>query len=48
METKECQDCKKTNMSEMKVGIIILGFYITASSIYGTIVLIRNLIELFK
>ena len=48
MENKECKECKKTDMSQMKVGIVILGFYLMGSSVYGTIVLIKNLIELFK
>lgn len=48
MENKECKDCQKTDMSKMRLGIVIFGFYLIFSAGYGTYVLIKNLFELFK
>ena len=42
-----CQACKKSFTSTQK-GLIILSIYVLLSSIYGTIELIKNLIEIFK
>jgi len=43
----ECKKCKQKTGSSMKqIGIIVLGFYILFSSIYGTIVLFDKLKDL--
>ncbi len=47
MENKPCEDCKKTEMTKIKVGMTIFGFYIVGSSIWATIELIKYIISLF-
>ena len=39
----ECRKCKQKGVSKKQIGIIILGFYLLFSSIYGTIVILNNL-----
>jgi hypothetical protein len=52
METKKatqvngCKTCKK-GLSKQQYGIMFLGLYMFAASIYGTYVIIQNLINLF-
>lgn len=48
MEEKECKSCKQKGPSKTQIGGIILGLYLLASSIYGTVVLVGKLISLFK
>jgi hypothetical protein len=48
MEEKSCKQCQKKGVSKTQIGTIILGFYVLGVSIYGTIVLVHNLIEYFK
>jgi hypothetical protein len=43
-----CKTCKQKGPGAFQIGTIILGFYILASSIYGTIVLVKDLISWFK
>ena len=47
-EIKGCKSCKKTKMKNTKVGIVILGFFLIITSVYGTIELIKDIISLFK
>ena len=47
MEKKPCEDCTKTDMNQIKWGIALFGFYIMGSSIYGTVELIKYIINLF-
>jgi len=47
-QTKGCKTCKKTTMKNQKLVIIIFGFYIFFSSVYGTITLAKEIINLFK
>jgi hypothetical protein len=47
-EEKECKKCKKTSVSYKQIGLIMLGFYVLFASIYGTIQIFKNLIDLFK
>lgn len=42
-----CNDCKK-NAKNFQLKIFILGSYIFVSSIYGTIEIVKHLIDLFK
>lgn len=43
--TEECQSCSK-GMSTSQKGMVVLSFYILLSSIYGTYVLLQDLISL--
>ena len=43
-----CKTCKQKGPSNVQYGIIILGFYILSTAVYGTITLIENLINYFK
>ena len=47
-QTKECKKCKQKGVSKSQWASIILGFYILGTSIYGSIILIRKIIELFN
>ena len=40
-----CNECKKKGVSKTQIGTIILGFYILFTSIYGTIQLVKYLIN---
>jgi hypothetical protein len=42
----ECKKCRQRGVSTKQIGLIILGFYILFSSIYGTIKLFNDLIDL--
>jgi hypothetical protein len=42
----ECKKCKQKGVSNKQIGMIILGFYVLFSSIYGTIVLFNKLKDL--
>lgn len=44
-----CSSCKSNSgVNNVKWGVMILGAYMLGSSIYGTIELIKNIIEYFK
>lgn len=44
-----CNSCKSKNgVNNVKWGVIILGFYLLGSSIYGTIEIVKNIIESLK
>ena len=43
---KECETCKK-GLKKMQVGVIILSFYMFFAAIYGTIGIVKYLINLF-
>jgi len=47
-EEKECKKCKEKNASTKQILMAIGGFYILFSSIYGTIQIIHNIINLFR
>ena len=42
---KECSSCKKEGLDIKEWGLMILGFYMLGTSIYGTIHLIKHLIN---
>ena len=42
----ECKKCKQRGVSTKQIGLIVLGFYVLFSSIYGTIVLFNKLKDL--
>lgn len=44
---KECQSCKQKGPGKFQIGTIIFGFYLLGSSIYGTIQIIKNILQLF-
>jgi hypothetical protein len=46
VNTKECDTCKK-GLKKMQVGVIILSFYMFFAAIYGTIGIVKYLINLF-
>lgn len=41
-EKKECKSCKKDKLSIKEKFLVVLGLYMFATSIYGTIQLIKN------
>ncbi len=43
-----CKTCKEKGPGKFQVGVIVLGFYMLSTSIYGTIVIIRNIIDFFN
>jgi hypothetical protein len=42
-----CKTCKQKGPGKFQVGIIVLGFYIIASAIYGTYTFINTIIQYF-
>lgn len=43
-----CKKCKQKGPGAFQIGSIILGFYVIAISIYGTIELVKNIISWIK
>jgi hypothetical protein len=43
----ECQKCNQKPTSKSQYVTIAVGFYLLGAAIYGTIVLIKDLISLF-
>ena len=43
----ECKKCNQKPTSRRQYATIALGFYLLSSAVYGTIVMIKNLISLF-
>lgn len=43
---KECKRCRQKGVSRKQIGLIVLGFYILFSSVYGTVVLLNKLKDL--
>ena len=43
-----CNSCKQKGIKKNQIGSIILGLYIMGAAVYGTIVMIKNLISLFN
>jgi len=48
MPEKDCKSCQQKGVSLKQIGIIILGFYMIGSCMYGTVMLAEKLIGLFK
>lgn len=46
--TEDCKTCKQKGPSPFQYGTIIIGFYILSAAVYGTIEIIRNIVELIK
>jgi hypothetical protein len=44
----ECKKCNQKPTSNLQYATIVLGFYLLASSIYGTIKLVEKLIGLLN
>ena len=44
----ECKKCNQKPTSKLQYLTIVLGFYLLASSIYGTIMLVQKLIGLLN
>jgi hypothetical protein len=42
-----CKTCKQKGPGKFQIGVIILGFYIIASAIYGTYTFVKNIIDIF-
>lgn len=42
----ECKKCRQRGVSAKQIGLIVLGFYVLFSSIYGTIILFNKLKDL--
>jgi hypothetical protein len=43
-----CKTCKEKGPGKFQVGVIVIGFYMLSTSIYGTIVLVKNIINFFN
>lgn len=49
MEQKtECTKCKNKPLNKTVLPMVLLGFYILATSIYGTYVLLQNIFNFFR
>jgi hypothetical protein len=48
MQEEKCKTCKEKGPGAFQIGTIIIGFYILSMSIYGTITLVKDIINLFK
>jgi hypothetical protein len=48
MSEKECQSCKQKEISKGQIGTIILGFYVLFSASYGTVQIVKEIINFFK
>ena len=46
--TEGCKKCKQKGPSPFQYGTIIIGFYILSAAVYGTIEIIKNIIEVIK
>ena len=46
--TENCKTCKQKGPGSFQIGTIILGFYVLASTIYGTYTFINDIIQFFK
>jgi hypothetical protein len=42
-----CKKCKQKGASKKQIGMIVLGFYVLFSSIYGTVQIISKIKDLF-
>jgi hypothetical protein len=47
-QTTGCKKCKQKGPGLIQIGSIILGVYILSTAIYGTIVLVKDIISWFK
>lgn len=47
-ESQGCSKCKKKSLSKSVTPMLLLGFYILVSAIYGNYVFIKTLINFFK
>ena len=43
MENKKCKSCKKTSLNKKEIIFLIIAGFIFATSVYGTIHLIKHL-----
>jgi hypothetical protein len=48
MQEKECQTCKQKGPGKFQVGTIIFGFYMLFATCYGTIQIVKDIINYFK
>jgi len=48
MSEKDCQSCKKQKMSLSEKSMIGFSIYVLISSIYGTVGIVKYLIEFFS
>jgi len=48
MSEKECKSCKQKGISKGQIGSIILGFYVLFSAGYGTVQILKEIINFFK
>ena len=48
MSEKECKSCKQKGPGKFQIGTIILGVYILFSAGYGTVQIVKNIINFFN
>ena len=48
MSEKECKSCKEKGPGRFQIGTIILGIYILFSAGYGTVQIVKEIINFFK
>jgi hypothetical protein len=46
INSQGCKKCRQRGVSKKQISIIIIGFYLLFSSVYGTIVLLNKLKDL--
>ncbi len=45
---EDCKTCKEKGPTPFQYGTIIIGFYILSTAVYGTITLIKNIVDFFN
>jgi hypothetical protein len=48
MSESTCKSCKQKGPGPIQIGSIVLGTYVLATSIYGTVKLVQTIISLFN
>jgi hypothetical protein len=48
MAESTCKTCKQKGPGPVQIGSIVLGTYILATSIYGTVKIVQSIISLFN
>jgi len=48
MSEKDCQSCKKQKLTVSEKSMVVLSVYVLITSIYGTMVIVRSLMDYFN
>ena len=47
-EKKNCKQCESKSTGKVILPMVIFGFYILGAAIYGTYIIIQDIIRIFK